>query len=173
MLKFLKVYFDLASALTVIAAAAGLVVWKTDSVHFYSVQTGSMAPVLQPGDLAITTKPDIKNLQIGDIISYKSPANPAKIITHRVYQISPAKGYIVTKGDNLQYADPPITTNLITGKAALAVPKVGRLLDLTHQPIGLISLIYLPALLVTGYELARLMAHFSRPVYGLDARAGS
>ena len=168
MLKLLKMYLQVTIALIVLASIAGLVLYKTQGLRFYSVQTDSMVPILQPGDLAITTRPDITHLQTGDIISYQSSQQPFKIITHRVYQIDPAKGYIVTKGDKLNYPDPPITAAQLTGKAAVAVPKLGYFLNFLRQPLGLIALIYLPALLITGYELARLMTHFSRQSYGLS-----
>jgi signal peptidase len=169
MLNFLKIYFEFIIAMIVLASAGGLVLYRTQGLRFYSVQTASMAPVLQPGDLAITTKPDINRLQTGDIISYQSSAQPSKIITHRIYQINQTKGYIVTKGDKLNYPDPPITASQLTGKAALAVPKLGYFLDWLRRPIGLVGLIYLPALLITSYELARLMSYYSHQNYGLKS----
>jgi signal peptidase len=173
MSKFLRLLiFNILAAL-VLVSAAGLALWQSQGLRFYSVQTGSMSPALQPGDLAITTKPDINNLRAGDIISYKSSQNPSKIITHRIYQISQPKGYIVTKGDNLRYPDPPIALSSVTGKAAMAAPKLGQVLNWLHKPLGLIGLIYLPALLITGYELARLMTFFSQRTYGLQGGAGS
>src|SRR6266404_3657691 len=161
MLKFLKICFELSAAVVVLAAAAGLMLWKTEGLRFYSVQTASMSPVLQPGDLVISVKPQANNLQVGDIISYVSPQNPQKIITHRIYQINPTKGYLVTKGDNLSYQDPPIAYSSVTSKALKAVPKLGRGLDFLHKPLGLIILVYLPATLITAYELQKLAARYA------------
>jgi signal peptidase len=169
MFKFLKIYFEIAAALIVLAAASGLVLWKTEGLRFYSVQTGSMSPVLQPGDLVVATKPHLSDLQPGDIISYASPQNPQKIITHRIYQTNPAKGYLVTKGDNLAYQDPPVAYSSITSKAVRAVPKLGYGLDFLHKPAGLIGLVYLPALLITAYELQRLAARFTYARYDLSS----
>jgi signal peptidase I len=169
MLKFLKIYLELSAAVVVLAAAAGLILWKTDGLRFYSVQTASMSPVLRPGDLVVSTKPQPKNLQVGDIISYASPQNPQKVITHRIYQANPAKGYLVTKGDNLDYQDPPIAYSSVTSKAAWALPKVGYGLDFLHRPIGLIGLVYLPALLITAYELQKLAARYSYARYHFNS----
>jgi signal peptidase I len=167
MFKFIK--FTLAAYL-VIAAVASLVwlaLWKTDGFKLYSVQTNSMAPVLQPGDLAVSVKANPSNLQIGDIISYHSGQ---AVITHRLYKTYPRKGYIVTKGDNLAQADPPIPYSAITGKTVRAIPKLGRALDFLRRPAGLIVLVYLPALFISAYELQRLAANYGSHSYKATAR---
>jgi signal peptidase I len=169
MLKFLKIYLELSAAVVVLAAAAGLVLWKTEGLRFYSVQTGSMSPVLQPGDLVVSVKPQAKDLQVGDIISYASPRNPQKIITHRIFQANPNKAYLITKGDNLSYQDPPIAYSSVISKAVKAVPKLGYGLDFLHKPLGLISLVYLPATLITAYELQKLAARYTYARYRFDS----
>lgn len=168
MLKFWKIYFELSAGLVVLLATSGLVLWKTEGLRFYSVQTGSMSPVLQPGDLVISVKTQPNHLQVGDIISYASPQNPQKIITHRIYQANLNKGYLVTKGDNLAYQDPPIAYSSVTSKAVKALPKLGYGLDFLHAPLGLISLVYLPATLITAYELQKLAGRYNYAKYQLD-----
>src|SRR6478609_1889396 len=105
MLNWLKFMFSGILAVLVIGSIAGLGLWKTQGLRFYNIQTDSMSPVLQPGDLAISTKPNLNNFQPGDIISYKSPQNPNKVITHRIFKSNPAWAYVITKGDTLSYQD--------------------------------------------------------------------
>ena len=70
--------------------------------------TNSMDPVLDAGDYAIQIIPKIPSeIQIGDIISYKSNLVDATII-HRVIEINQDKDgwYATTKGDNSNTKDP-------------------------------------------------------------------
>lgn len=152
----------------VIASLAGLVLWRTQGLRFYSVQTGSMSPVLKPGDLAISVRP--ANLQPGDIISYRSSANSQQIVSHRIIQANPSKGYLITKGDNLTQSDPAVPYSSVTGKTVKAIPNAGYLVDFIHKPAGLIGVVYLPALAIAAYELSRLISRLSYHSYGLDGQ---
>jgi signal peptidase I len=168
MLKFLRIAFLCFLMAMVVGSLAGLALWRTQSLRFYSVQTGSMSPVLRPGDLAISVKPN--NLQPGDIISYHSSGSAQQIVSHRVTETYPAKGYVVTKGDNLAFPDPPVAYSSITGKTVKAVPEAGHVIDFIHKPAGLISLVYLPALAISAYELSRLLSRYSYRSYGLHGQ---
>lgn len=167
MLKFLK--FVLLSYLLVAAIGCGiwLVLWRTEGFKLYSVQTGSMAPLLQPGDLAVSIKTTPQTLQIGDIINYQGQAGS---VTHRVYQTYPAKGYVITKGDNLAQPDPPVAYKQIAGKTIKVIPGVGRAFDWLRRPVGLISLVYVPAILIMATEMYRLAGYYSRGSYRQTAQ---
>lgn len=165
--RFLQTVFYLFLAVVVVASLAGLVLWKTEGLRLYSVQTGSMRPALQPGDLAISIKP--ARLEPGDIISYRSSANAQQIISHRLVALYPQKGFVITKGDNLAYADSAVPYSSISGRTIKVIPKAGYFIDVIHQPVGLIGLIYLPALAVSAYELSRLASRLSYRSYGLDS----
>jgi signal peptidase I len=162
MFKFLR--FILMSYLIVAALGclAWLVLWRTQGVRLYSVQTGSMAPTIQPGDLVVSTKINPSNLQVGDIVSYKGQPGA---VTHRVYKIFNQKDYLVTKGDNLTQPDPPVSYDQITGKTIKVIPRLGHLFDFLRRPVGLISLVYAPALLIVSIEMYHLAGHFNRRLY--------
>jgi signal peptidase I len=167
MLRFLRTFTLILFCAAAVLSLAGLALWKTEGMRFYSVQTASMSPWLQPGDLELTKKP--RQLNIGDIVSYASPRDPSLIISHRVYALEPAKGFIVTKGDNLAYPDPPISYRSVTGRTIKAIPKAGYLFDFLHKPAGLIILVYVPALMICGFEFSQLILHFLRRSYGIKA----
>ncbi len=165
MKRFLKALFYVFLASVVSLSLGGLILWKTQGLRFYSVQTDSMRPALQPGDLAISIKPS--RLQSGDIISYRSSSNSQQIVSHRLVQTFPGKGYVITKGDNLTYADPAVPYSSITGKTIKIVPKLGYAVNVLRSPAGLIGLVYLPALALAAYELSRLINLMNSRSYGL------
>ncbi len=163
--KFLRLFLVVLLAVLTIGSLAGMVLWKTAELRLYSVQTTSMQPVMNSGDLAISLRP--KTIKNGDIISYKSADNATQIVSHRVVEVFPERGYLISKGDSLGYADPPVPLSSVTGKTVLIVPWAGHLSDFLHKPLGLIGLVYLPALAVVSYEIARLMNRYNYRPYGL------
>lgn len=137
-------------------------------MKFYSVQTDSMSPVLQPGDLTITLRPD--RLQPGDIVTYRALNNPRQIISHRLIQIYPSRGYAITKGDNLAKPDPTVPISSVTGKTVKVIPKIGYGADILRSPAGLIGFVYLPALALATFEISRLAAALNYQAYGLGSQ---
>jgi signal peptidase len=154
MIHYLKFLLNFYLAAAVLAAIVWLAMWL-GGFSLNSVQTSSMAPVLQPGDLAVSIKPSPDNLDVGDIITYKIASGAS--ITHRIYALNPKQGTITSKGDNLAYPDPPIHLSQIQSKTVKAVPSAGALLDYLHRPLGLILLVYLPALFICAFQLQKLL----------------
>lgn len=164
MRRFFKAFFYLILISIVCLSLGGLVLWKAEGLRLYSVQTDSMVPALQPGDLAISVKP--ARLQSGDIISYRSSNNSSQIISHRLIKTFLRKGYVIAKGDNLNYPDPAVPYSSITGKTIKVIPKMGYAINTLRSPAGLIGLVYLPALALAAYELSRLAGHINYRPYG-------
>ncbi len=89
------------------------------------VLTGSMEPVLYPGDVALIKKCDSKDVQVGDVIQYW---RDQVFIIHRVIEVDEAKGEFRTRGDNNSAPDSkPVTPGQIRGKMIGRIPKVGWL----------------------------------------------
>ncbi|MCH4890307.1 signal peptidase I [Acidaminobacter sp. JC074] len=85
------------------------------------ILTGSMEPVMYPGDVAIMQKVDKENIQIGDVIQFW--ANDYFII-HRVVQIEDGK--YITKGDNNNTEDSkPVEFGQVKGKMIYSVKYLG------------------------------------------------
>ena len=76
----------------------------------FSIQTDSMYPTLNPGDLIISTAvKDASELRSGDIITYWTVINGERVLnTHRITDIYDGGNYRIfaTKGDNNLIADP-------------------------------------------------------------------
>ncbi len=95
------------------------------------VLTGSMKPVINAGDVIITTSPSHKAPKKGDIIAYTARRfNGAAVatISHRIIGGDPIKGFIV-KGDSNPSPDvqhPGLSD--ITGVVILIIPFIGNLL---------------------------------------------
>jgi signal peptidase I len=75
-------------------------------VKLVTVQTDSMRPVMQPGDLLLDQRMDSSALQVGDIVTADNPVTHL-LVTHRVTSIDPiAGGYALRlKGDANEFAD--------------------------------------------------------------------
>jgi signal peptidase I len=89
------------------------------------IATGSMIPMIYPGDVVLVRKMDGKDAKLGDVIQYKS----ADIfIFHRVISISEEKNQLKfqAKGDNNSRADSELVDpGLIKGKVIKVIPKIG------------------------------------------------
>jgi signal peptidase I len=149
-----------------LASLAGLTAVKLQHIKFFEVQSGSMAPVIVKGDLVIDIPASPAAIRVGDLITYKNPAN-TELVTHRVLSVNTANGYIITKGDNLTQADPPVALQDIKGKTIKAMPKLGYALDALHKPLGLVLIVYTPGMLIVFAELWRLAGYYRQKEYQL------
>lgn len=170
MIRFLRFVFGFYLGLAVLLSLIWLGLWQNQGMKLYNLQTNSMVPVMQPGDLVITAKTAPKDLKVGQIISYKNLQNPQTVITHRIYKIYPKQGYVVTKGDGLAQPDPPVSYGDINGKTVKIVPKLGYGFSFLHQPLGLALIVYLPAMLICSYELQRILSLYSYQTYSATRR---
>jgi signal peptidase len=110
-----------------IALAALILMWSNSGLLGFQpsiVASGSMQPNLNVGDITIIihTKPD--DINIGDIIQYRTTEEP---IIHRVIDKYTEAGqtWFITKGDANNAPDDPITPTQTVGKVILVIPKLG------------------------------------------------
>ncbi len=94
-----------------------------------AIVTGSMKPMIQPGDVVIIDKIEsleaMKELEVGDIIQFE---RNDLMINHRIIEIIERDGQTLyqTKGDNNNVADTPLVEMKdIRGRIIHVVPKVG------------------------------------------------
>lgn len=128
---------------------------RGDGLRIVTITTGSMAPVIQPGSVVVSTSPGI--LKIGDIVNYKelnflSHTETGRVITHRIIDRK-ANGYL-TKGDSNRYPDPVLVEpKYILGKVTYIIPYLGYF-DLLIKTIpGFLVLVVLPALILIKNEV--------------------
>lgn len=89
------------------------------------IATGSMEPMIKPGDVIIVDKKHNKDLKIGDVIQFKKDNI---YISHRIIDIIEEKKQIKyrTKGDNNSVWDSDLVTiEEVKGRIIYVVPKIG------------------------------------------------
>jgi signal peptidase len=139
------------SAVTFLALAIGPRVLGYQTA---TMLTGSMAPLINPGDVVVTKPVPATEIQVGDIITYHIPVEDQRVETHRVTEVivNPDGTIAVkTKGDANNGVDPWTAT--ISGptvdRHTLTVPYVGTAIRVLREPIILNTLMYgAPAVLV-------------------------
>ena len=125
-------------------------------VSFAYIVSGSMEPTYYRGDLIILEKVRAAEIQVGDVIVFKSPMNPNILILHRVVakRFQNGKFYFLTKGDN---PDTNIRIDrwgwvpedLLYGRMIARVPLIGYVAEiLSHDVIRYSLLILLGVLIV-------------------------
>ncbi|MGW6130381.1 signal peptidase I [Cellulomonas sp. NPDC055163] len=121
-----KSYLVLLAALAAVALVPALLGWHTSVV-----QTGSMMPTINPGDVVLATSlPEGAPVPVGAVVQYRSPAEaePSGTATIRLHRIVSANddGTFVTAGDaNAEPDSTPITRDQIIGQGRLLAPYVG------------------------------------------------
>lgn len=84
----------------------------------FQIETGSMSSAIEIEDIIIV-KLGNENLKKDDIITFKKENN---LITHRIVKLN--ENEIITKGDNNNVADEPISRNDVVGKVEIIIPNV-------------------------------------------------
>jgi len=137
--------------LLILAVIVGMVLglWR-----FTVIDTGSMRPTLDPGDVAVLTSEPTADLQKGQIVAFHPPGAPRLTVMHRVFSIDRrSTGVIIqTKGDANNATDQwhaRIAGNTVWHED-LKMPKVGYLAVWSQQrPVRLGMLIVIVILAVS------------------------
>lgn len=129
-------------------------------VRPFTVQSDSMYPALQPGDLIIDTAvKDPATLKMGDIVTYWTIIDGERVLnTHRITGIYDGGTYRIfeTKGDRNTIADPlTVHESEIVGKFKFRIPGVGKVLDYLQTSTGFLIVIVLPVLLFFIFHLVQ------------------
>lgn len=124
----------------------------------FSIQTDSMYPVLNAGDLIIDTAVrDTSTLQVGDIVTYWTVINGERVLnTHRITEIYDGGGYYIfaTKGDNNTVGDAlTVHESEIVGKYKWKIPGLGKVFDYLQTSTGFLLVVVLPVFLFFIYHL--------------------
>ena len=155
-----------------------------------AVQSESMSPTFNKGDLIFIQKCDTSKLEVGDIVTFHTIIdNEYALNTHRIESIDELNGMrsFTTKGDNNDVADTHVISDGdIVGKYLFAIPQMGKVMDFLSSSMGFLIVIVLPMLLffiyqvyhlvVVGMNLKRAMAEEDRIAAAkaiVDAEKGS
>ena len=144
-------------------------------LRLLSIQTDSMHPTIEPGDLVIATGvADPSALRApgtykdengndvwyeGDIITYWTIINGERVLnTHRIDKIYDGGGYLIfeTKGDNNTTADPlTVHESEIVGQYKMKVDGVGKVFDYLQTSTGFLLVVVIPVFLFFLFHLVQ------------------
>jgi len=140
----------------VVAVAAFLFLAIGPRVFGYQTSTmltGSMSPLINPGDVVVSVPTPVANLKTGDIITYHIPVEDQRIETHRITDLTRTgeSTTIQTKGDANNGSD-PWTATLAEDHAyttVAVIPHLGDAIRALRSPVvGKVLLYGAPTLLV-------------------------
>jgi signal peptidase I len=149
--------------LVILVGIAGMMLglWR-----FTVIDTGSMRPTLNPGDVAVLTPERPSDLKKGQIVAFHPPGEPRLTVIHRAFAIdrSSDKVIIQTKGDANNATDQwraHIVGNTVWNEA-LKVPAVGYLAVWSKQRLARIAVLSVVVLLLVSLLLGSIWRPRSR-----------
>lgn len=139
-----------ATTLVVLVVAALLVLAIGPRILGYQTHTmltGSMAPMINPGDVAVTLAISVDDIRVGDVVTYDIPVEDRRTVTHRVVEIltdDNGATAIRTKGD--ANPGPDYWTAVLDGpkvdRYAFTIPYMGTAIRTLREPAVLNVLLY-------------------------------
>ena len=115
----------------------------------FVVLSGSMEPALSPGDVVIVDAS--APVAVGDIITYRTGADTVPT-THRIVGVQ--DGRYETKGDANENVDAGLVgPEAIIGRVALTIPVVGHVILWANTPVGYVTFVVAPLVLLGVSEL--------------------
>ncbi len=155
------VIFALAMSVMVISSKASGV----PNVFGYSpvtVQSDSMVPTFNVGDLLIIKQTNPDELKVGDVITFKELKDGYEILnTHRISEIvlDGSLTAYVTKGDHEDEHDiAPVRQNEIVGRwTEKRVPALGKAMDFVKTQTGIMICFVIPLALLFIWQLYKFI----------------
>lgn len=132
------------------------------------VLTGSMDPTIKAGDLIFVKEVEASEVKVDDVIAFFDPASTQNsITTHRVKDIYQENGTIcfTTWGDaNGGAVDTkPVPAGKLVGiYKGTRIPGMGRVAMFMQTTAGLIVCVFVPLVLLIGWDIFRRRRHESR-----------
>lgn len=131
-------------------------------VQLLSIQTDSMYPFMNAGDLAIDfdiQSQDKSFLRPKDIITYWTVIEGKRVLnTHRIENIYDGGGYLIfeTKGDANTNVDPlTVHESEVVGVYKFHIPGIGKVFDYLQEPVGFFLIVLIPVILFFLYHLVQ------------------
>ena len=166
----LKVFLNFLLTVLIIITSLFVISFADTKINEYSGRQVApligayviVSPSIKVQDAILVARTNPKNLNVGDIITFKSTDSRYNgyTITHRINEInttSDGKRIFITKGDNNVSTDSsPVLEENIYGKVILKFPKLGVVQQFVFTSIGFILVIVLPLILLVCYNLFKL-----------------
>jgi signal peptidase I len=133
------------------------------------VMSGSMEPALPTGSVVLVKRIPAEAIAVGDVVSFRSPENPSRVLTHRVQSVGLVDGrlQVQTRGDaNTGTESWNIDPQGTVGRVVFHVPLLGFALAPLQGALPRLLLVVVPALLLA----VRLIADIWRSPAGARRR---
>ncbi|ETI70139.1 signal peptidase I [Neobacillus vireti] len=123
------------------------------SILGYKVMTvlsGSMEPLLKPGDIVVARPIDLEKVKVNDVITFRN--NQHTLVTHRIIDLVTNDGevFFQTKGDANNVEDEGlISSEQLEGSLFFYIPKAGYIANFLQSSMGIILLVTVPLLILT------------------------
>lgn len=123
-----------------------------------TVLSGSMRPAFSPGDMVIVTPEPVRDLRVGQVISYRIPVGDHHVQSHRVIAVIRRGGQVSvrTKGDANNGPDPWTATlqGATVWRVSGVLPKLGWAIFWLRRPlVHELTVLLTPLLLAVLYVL--------------------
>ena len=142
-----------------VGIGAALTVPAALGMHPFTVLSGSMEPTIHTGDIVVVRSVSPLDARVGDVVMFRSPEQPAKLITHRMISMR-VRGetvYVVTRGDaNTGVERWSVPTTGTIGRAEYRIPKLGYATNRLGSRVGRLAFLVVPACLLALVELCRI-----------------
>lgn len=128
-----------------------------------SVLSGSMRPLLEPGDLLVAKNVNPLNVNVGDVVTYR--LDTKTIVSHRVVEVIKREGslFFRTRGDANNTDDQSlIGESQLIGKMAFKIPYGGYTLSFIRSSKGFVVFVLLPVFLLLSGEIKFLLVELSK-----------
>lgn len=124
----------------------------------FAIQSDSMKPFFEKGDLVIDKRvDDTSKLEVGDVITFWTIIDGQRVLnTHRIVEIQDAENfrYFITKGDNNSVEDSlTVHESEVVGIYQTHIKKLGSVLDFLQTSKGFFCIVVLPVFAFFIYYL--------------------
>lgn len=156
---------EIISAIAVVLLIIVLFPFLTGTMKLMIVLSGSMTPVMLPGDMIVVQKIDPTTLNVGDVIAFQQPGGkPNTVFTHRIIDIRNTDGLTFqTKGDANNVKDDFRTpAENVKGRLTFVIPYLGYLPEMAKNKWVFVCTIILPVMILI-FDEVRNMLIYSNP----------
>jgi len=149
--------------LLILAAVAGMMLGL---LRFAVIDTGSMRPTLNPGDVAVLISEPTADLRTGQIVAFHPPGEPHLTVTHRAVSVKRTRNGVIiqTKGDANNARDPwhaHIVGDTVWHED-FKLPRFGYLVAWSQQRLARFGLLVMIVILILSMQLGWIWRPSSR-----------
>jgi signal peptidase len=160
-LRFLRWFFNLTFAALLLLLGSALLAPAWLDLDLRAVASGSMEPKIPLGSVVVIQPVEAASIQLGQVVTYRSPEMPAVVVTHRVVEVVlPEGGEAVfrTQGDANDEPDLELIAGSdVLGRVLFHLPYLGILSQFVRTRQGWAILVLLPAGMIILMEVVSIL----------------